>query len=191
MGNARNFAFWVVLLLLVLAIFNLFNGSANGLQSNEVSYSEFVTSVKSGDVRSVTLDGEQVRFRKPDGDFVAIKPADAEITNLLIDNNVPIQARPQEQSGFQTFLMSLLPILLLIGVWIYFMNRMQGGGKGGAMGFGKSKAKMLTEKHGRVTFDDVAGIDEAKEELEEIVEFLRNPQKFSRLGGKIPQRRLA
>merc|ERR1711960_115443 len=86
-----------------------------------------------------------------------------------------------------TFLLSLLPFLLLIGVWIYFMNRMQGGGKGGAMGFGKSKAKMLTEKHGRVTFDDVAGIDEAKEELEEIVEFLRNPQKFSRLGGKIPK----
>ena len=83
--------------------------------------------------------------------------------------------------------MSLLPFLLLIGVWVYFMNRMQGGGKGGAMGFGKSKAKMLTEKHGRVTFDDVAGIDEAKEELEEIVEFLRNPQKFSRLGGKIPK----
>ena len=84
-------------------------------------------------------------------------------------------------------LISLLPFVLLIGVWIYFMNRMQGGGKGGAMGFGKSKAKMLTEKHGRVTFDDVAGIDEAKEELEEIVEFLRNPQKFSRLGGKIPK----
>ena len=187
MGNARNFAFWVVLLLLVLAIFNLFNGSANGLQTNEVSYSDFVTSVRNGDVRSVMLDGEQVRFRRGDSDFLAIKPSDAEITNLLIDNNVPIQVRPQEQSGFQTFLMSLLPILLLIGVWIYFMNRMQGGGKGGAMGFGKSKAKMLTEKHGRVTFDDVAGIDEAKEELEEIVEFLRNPQKFSRLGGKIPK----
>mgnify|MGYP000017302232 CR=1 FL=1 len=98
----------------------------------------------------------------------------------------PLRAEQQQQSGFQTFLVSLLPFLLLIGVWIYFMNRMQWGGKGGAMGFGKSKAKMLTEKHGRVTFDDVAGIDEAKEELEEIVEFLRNPQKFSRLGGKIP-----
>jgi cell division protease FtsH len=84
-------------------------------------------------------------------------------------------------------LMTFLPFILLIGVWIFFMNRMQGGGKGGAMGFGKSRAKLLTEKHGRVTFDDVAGIDEAKEELEEIVEFLRNPQKFSRLGGKIPK----
>jgi cell division protease FtsH len=106
---------------------------------------------------------------------------------MLIDNNIPVRAEKQQQSTFQSFLLTLLPFLLLIGVWIYFMNRMQGGGKGGAMGFGKSKAKMLTEKHGRVTFDDVAGIDEAKEELEEIVEFLRNPQKFSRLGGKIPK----
>ncbi len=188
MGNVRNLAFWVVLMLLVLALFNLFSGSGNNLQSNEITYSEFVRSVQDGEVRNVTLDGEQVRFRKDDGaDYIAIKPEDAEITTLLIDNDVPVQARPQQQSGFQTFLMSLLPIVLLIGVWIYFMNRMQGGGKGGAMGFGKSKAKMLTEKHGRVTFDDVAGIDEAKEELEEIVEFLRNPQKFSRLGGKIPK----
>ncbi|WP_275290511.1 ATP-dependent zinc metalloprotease FtsH [Sulfitobacter mediterraneus] len=188
MGNVRNLAFWVVLLLLVLALFNLFSGSSGNLQSNEITYSEFVKSVQNGEVRQVTLDGEQVRFRKADGaEYVAIKPEDAEITTLLIDNEVPVKATPQEQSGFQTFLMSLLPIVLLIGVWIYFMNRMQGGGKGGAMGFGKSKAKMLTEKHGRVTFDDVAGIDEAKEELEEIVEFLRNPQKFSRLGGKIPK----
>lgn len=184
----RNFAFWVVLLLLVLALFNLFSGSNNSLQSNEISYSDFVGAVQSGEVRNVTLDGEQVRFRKTDGaDYIVIKPDDANITTLLIDNNVAVKATPQQQSGFQTFLMSLLPIVLLIGVWIYFMNRMQGGGKGGAMGFGKSKAKMLTEKHGRVTFDDVAGIDEAKEELEEIVEFLRNPQKFSRLGGKIPK----
>jgi cell division protease FtsH len=188
LGNARNIAFWVVLFLLILALFNLFSGTGNTLQSRELSYSEFVDKVEGGEVTNVTLDGEQVRFKTNDGtDFVAIKPEDAEITTLLIDNNIPVKAEQQEQSGFQTFLMSLLPFLLLIGVWVYFMNRMQGGGKGGAMGFGKSKAKMLTEKHGRVTFDDVAGIDEAKEELEEIVEFLRNPQKFSRLGGKIPK----
>jgi cell division protease FtsH len=188
LGNMRNLAFWVVLMLLVLALFNLFSGSTGGLQSREISYSEFVTAVEAGDVRNVTLDGEQVRFRRADGsDYVTIRPEDAEVTKLLMANDIPVRAEPQQQSGFQTFLMSLLPILLLIGVWIYFMNRMQGGGKGGAMGFGKSKAKMLTEKHGRVTFDDVAGIDEAKEELEEIVEFLRNPQKFSRLGGKIPK----
>ena len=188
MGNARNIAFWVVLFLLILALFNLFSGGTTTMQSREISYSEFVRSVEDQKVSSVTLDGEEVRFRTDDGqDFVAIKPEDAEITQLLIENNVPVKAEQQEQSGFQSFLLSLLPFLLLIGVWIYFMNRMQGGGKGGAMGFGKSKAKLLTEKHGRVTFDDVAGIDEAKEELEEIVEFLRNPQKFSRLGGKIPK----
>ena len=188
MGNARNIAFWVVLFLLILALFNLFSGSGNTLQSQNISYSEFVRSVESGQVTRATLDGEQIRYRGADGrDYVTIKPEDAEVTNLLIANDVPVTAESQRQSGFQTFILSLLPFLLLIGVWIYFMNRMQGGGKGGAMGFGKSKAKLLTEKHGRVTFDDVAGIDEAKEELEEIVEFLRNPQKFSRLGGKIPK----
>lgn len=188
MGNARNFAFWVVLLLLVLALFNLFNGSSSNLQSREKSYSDFITDVDSGKVTAVTLDGEQVRFTTTDGQsYVSIKPGDTEVTTLLIENNIPVRAEKQQQSGLQSFLVTLLPFVLLIGVWVYFMNRMQGGGKGGAMGFGKSKAKMLTEKQGRVTFDDVAGIDEAKEELEEIVEFLRNPQKFSRLGGKIPK----
>ncbi len=188
MGNARNIAFWLVLFLLVLALFNLFSGSGGALQSQSVKYSEFVAAVKDDSVTNVTLDGENVTFRKTDGkDYSTIKPADADVTQTLIDEGIPVTAKPQQESGFQTFLLSLLPFLLLIGVWIYFMNRMQGGGKGGAMGFGKSKAKMLTEKHGRVTFDDVAGIDEAKEELEEIVEFLRNPQKFSRLGGQIPK----
>ncbi|MDP5335691.1 MAG: ATP-dependent metallopeptidase FtsH/Yme1/Tma family protein, partial [Paracoccaceae bacterium] len=188
MGNARNIAFWVVLFLLILALFNLFSGSGNTLQSQNISYSEFVRAVENEQVSRATLDGEQIRYRSTDGrDYVTIKPEDAQVTDLLIANNVPVTAESQQQSGFQTFILSLLPFLLLIGVWVYFMNRMQGGGKGGAMGFGKSKAKLLTEKHGRVTFDDVAGIDEAKEELEEIVEFLRNPQKFSRLGGKIPK----
>ena len=188
MGNARNIAFWLVLFLLILALFNLFSGSGNTLQSRSVPYSEFVAAVDAGSVSQVTLDGEMVRYRTTDGtDYTTIRPEDAEITQRLIDQGVPVKAESQQQSGFQTFIVSLLPFLLLIGVWVYFMNRMQGGGKGGAMGFGKSKAKILTEKHGRVTFDDVAGIDEAKEELEEIVEFLRNPQKFSRLGGKIPK----
>ncbi len=188
MGNARNIAFWVVLFLLILALFNLFSGSGSTMQSRERTYSDFVSAVEAGQVSTVTLDGEQVRFTTSDGQsYVTIKPGDAEVTSMLIENNIPVRAEKQEQSGFQSFLITLLPFLLLIGVWVYFMNRMQGGGKGGAMGFGKSKAKMLTEKHGRVTFDDVAGIDEAKEELEEIVEFLRNPQKFSRLGGKIPK----
>jgi cell division protease FtsH len=177
-----------VLFLLILALFNLFSGDSSSLQSRESSYSDFVASVEAGQVQNVVIDGEKLRYQTQDGSSsTTILPADAEVTKLLTDKGIDVRAESQETSGLQAFLVSLLPFLLLIGVWIYFMNRMQGGGKGGAMGFGKSKAKMLTEKHGRVTFDDVAGIDEAKEELEEIVEFLRNPQKFSRLGGKIPK----
>ena len=188
MGNVRNIAFWVVLFLLILALFNLFSGGQSSMATNTRSYSDFVAAVDAGTVAQVTLDGEEIRFRGTDGrDYVAIMPADAGVTDMLIARDIPVSARSQQQSGLTAFILSLLPFLLLIGVWVYFMNRMQGGGRGGAMGFGKSRAKLLTEKHGRVTFDDVAGIDEAKEELEEIVEFLRNPQKFSRLGGKIPK----
>ena len=188
MGNARNIVFWVVLFLLIVSLFNIFSGGSNSLQASSRNYSEFVSAVDNGTVTEVTIDGEKLLYTAADGrTYVTIKPSDANITNELLDKGIPVRAESQEQSTFQAFLLSLLPFLLLIGVWIYFMNRMQGGGRGGAMGFGKSKAKLLTEKQGRVTFDDVAGIDEAKEELEEIVEFLRNPQKFSRLGGKIPK----
>ena len=188
MGNARSIAFWVVLFLLILALFNLISGDQTTSSSREITYSDFVNQVERGEVSQVTVDGEQVVFTGSDGNrYVTIKPEDDQFTERLIENDVVIQAERQEQSGLSTILISFLPFILLIGVWIYFMNRMQGGGRGGAMGFGKSKAKLLTEKHGRVTFDDVAGIDEAKEDLEEIVEFLRNPQKFSRLGGKIPK----
>jgi cell division protease FtsH len=188
LGNARNLAFWVVLFVLVISLFNLFGNGQGATQTNEKSYSEFVQAVEAGAVVDARIDGEKLYYRGSDNRTNSTTlPPDAEVTNLLLDNGVTLTAESQTQSGLTTFLVSLLPFLLLIGVWIYFMNRMQGGGKGGAMGFGKSKAKMLTEKSGRVTFDDVAGIDEAKEELEEIVEFLRNPQKFSRLGGKIPK----
>ncbi len=188
MNNARNIAFWVVLFLLILALFNLISGGQSTMATSSVSYSDFVDRVEGGDVSSATIDGEQITFRGGDGrEYVTIQPEGANTTDLLVENDIDFSAQRQEQSGFVTVLMTFLPFLLLIGVWIYFMNRMQGGGRGGAMGFGKSRAKLLTEKHGRVTFDDVAGIDEAKEELEEIVEFLRNPQKFSRLGGKIPK----
>jgi cell division protease FtsH len=188
LGNNRNLAFWVVLFLMIVVLFNVFSSGSGGMQSREISYSEFVANVENGSIDSVTLDGEKVSFIGGDKrEYYTIRPGDADVTDLLIQNEVAIRAEQQETSGLQAFLVSLLPFLLLIGVWIYFMNRMQGGGRGGAMGFGKSKAKLLTEKQGRVTFDDVAGSDEAKEELEEIVEFLRNPQKFSRLGGKIPK----
>ena len=188
MNNARSIAFWVVLFLLILALFNLISGGQSTMSQRSVSYSDFVERVEGGEVSNATIDGERIIFRGADGnDYVTIQPEGAGATDLLVDNDVSFRAEPQEQSGFVTILMTFLPFLLLIGVWFYFMNRMQGGGRGGAMGFGKSRAKLLTEKHGRVTFDDVAGIDEAKDELEEIVEFLRNPQKFSRLGGKIPK----
>jgi cell division protease FtsH len=188
LGNARNLAFWVVLFVLVISLFNLFGNGQTAQQSNEKSYSEFVQAVDSGSMVEARIDGEKLFYRGSDNrSYMTIIPADADVTNLLIESGVSLTAEAQEQSGLATFLVGLLPFLLLIGVWIYFMNRMQGGGKGGAMGFGKSRAKLLTEKQGRVTFDDVAGIDEAKEELEEIVEFLRNPQKYSRLGGKIPK----
>ncbi|MEM9432737.1 MAG: ATP-dependent zinc metalloprotease FtsH [Pseudomonadota bacterium] len=187
MGNARNIAFWVVLFLLILALFNLFNGGQTTSASRSIPYSDFIERVERGEVSSVTLNGEQIIIYSGDQQYSTIRPDGVDVTPSLLDNNVTIEAKPQEQSGILTYVGTLLPFLIIIGIWIFFMNRMQGGGKGGAMGFGKSRAKLLTEKHGRVTFDDVAGIDEAKDELEEIVEFLRNPQKFSRLGGKIPK----
>ncbi len=188
MNNARNIAFWVVLLLLILALFNLFSGGQSTLSSRTLTYTDFIEMVDTDKVASVTLDGERVVLKTRDGNtYTTIKPEGEVLTDKLIAKGVDVQATVQEESGFMSILSLWLPFLLLIGIWIFFMNRMQGGGRGGAMGFGKSRAKLLTEKQGRVTFDDVAGIDEAKEELEEIVEFLRNPQKFSRLGGKIPK----
>ena len=187
MGNARNIAFWVVLFLLILALFNAFSGGQTSA-ARSVSYSEFIAQVDAGQVATVTLDGERVIVAAKDGSrYATVAPGDASLSDRLVAKGIEVRAEPQEQSGLMSLLISFLPFVVLIGIWIFFMNRMQGGGKGGAMGFGKSRAKLLTEKQGRVTFDDVAGIDEAKEELEEIVEFLRNPQKFSRLGGKIPK----
>jgi cell division protease FtsH len=179
--------FWIVLFLMVLGLFNIFSGAPAATRGNSQNYTQFVAAVEAGQVTDVTIDGENVTYIVGGANFTTIKPEDAEITNLLVEADVPVTAISQETSLIQSLLITLFPFVLLIGVWVYFMNKMQGGGKGGAMGFGKSKAKLLTEKNGRVTFDDVAGIDEAKEELEEIVEFLRNPQKFSRLGGKIPK----
>ncbi|PVH29355.1 ATP-dependent zinc metalloprotease FtsH [Pararhodobacter oceanensis] len=188
MGNARNFAFWIVLFFLMIVLFTLFNNGGSTTSGRTVGYSDFLQRVEAGDVSRVVIDGETLQVTDSSGQvYSTIRPAGENPTERLIDSNVAVEARPQERSGLMSAISVWLPFLLLIGVWIFFMNRMQGGGKGGAMGFGKSKAKLLTEKSGRVTFDDVAGIDEAKEELEEIVEFLRTPQKFSRLGGKIPK----
>jgi len=187
-GNTKNIAFWIILFLLMVALFNVFSNGSRTSMGREISYSDFLNRVEAGQVAAVRLDGERVFVTSVDGAaFQTIQPRGNDVIPDLREHNVEIQAAPQEQSGFMSALGLWLPFLLLIGVWIFFMNRMQGGGRGGAMGFGKSKAKLLTEKSGKVTFNDVAGIDEAKEELEEIVEFLRDPQKFSRLGGKIPK----
>ena len=188
MNSTKNIAFWVILFLLMIALFQIFSTGQGTSSARDLSFSEFLNQVENGNVASVRLDGEKVYIKGTDNvDYLTVRPSGSDILPDLRAADVEIIASPQETSSFMATLALWLPFLLLIGVWIFFMNRMQGGGRGGAMGFGKSRAKLLTEKSGRVTFDDVAGIDEAKEELEEIVEFLRDPQKFSRLGGKIPK----
>ncbi|HSF63654.1 MAG TPA: ATP-dependent metallopeptidase FtsH/Yme1/Tma family protein, partial [Paracoccaceae bacterium] len=152
MGNARNIAFWVVLFVLILALFNLFSGGQSTMSSRTISYSDFMARVEADQVSSVILDGERVLIRGADGNqYVAIKPVGEEIAQSLIARGIDVRAEAQEQSGIFSLISLWLPFLVLIGIWIFFMNRMQGGGRGGAMGFGKSRAKLLTEKHGRVT----------------------------------------
>ncbi|MEL7214325.1 MAG: ATP-dependent metallopeptidase FtsH/Yme1/Tma family protein, partial [Pseudomonadota bacterium] len=137
MGNSKNLAFWLVVFLLVVALFQVFNASSSSTSSDEVSYSEFLNRVDTGQVVSVRLDGEQVLFRGTDArQYMTVRPLESDLTPILRDANVEISAQPQEQSGFLSTLIVWLPFLLLIGVWIYFMNRMQGGRGGGAMGFG-------------------------------------------------------
>ncbi|MEL7464279.1 MAG: ATP-dependent zinc metalloprotease FtsH [Pseudomonadota bacterium] len=187
MGNAKNIAFWAVAILLLVALFNVFSEGASRSNSGEIAFSDFLNRVENGQVREVVIDGEKVTGRLGDNTrFTTYQPMGADIMGDLRAHDVAVNVEPQQQGGLLSTLGFWLPMLIIFGIWIFFLNRMQGGGRG-AMGFGKSKAKLLTEKTGKVTFDDVAGIDEAKEELEEIVEFLKDPQKYSRLGGKIPK----
>jgi len=188
--NFRNFALWAIIALLLIALFNMFQEPTERANARDISYSQFLQDVDSGRIREVTIMGERISgvYTENGSAFQTYSPGDTGMVQRLEDANVAITARPEVDSSNTLFgyLISWLPILLILGVWIFFMRQMQGGSRG-AMGFGKSKAKLLTEAHGRVTFEDVAGVDEAKEDLEEIVEFLRDPQKFQRLGGRIPR----
>lgn len=184
----KNMVLWVVIALLVVALFNIFSDSPTRETGSSLPYSTFLTEVENSKVTEVTIQGHNIKGKTSDGRaFTTYAPEDSTLVSKLNSHGVIINAAPKEEgSMLMTTLLSWFPMLLLIGVWIFFMRQMQGGG-GKAMGFGKSKAKLLTEKHGRVTFEDVAGIEEAKEELEEVVDFLRSPQKYQRLGGKIPK----
>ncbi len=187
--NFRNFAIWLVILFMLMGLFQVFQTSTRSIAVADKSYSQFVTDVDAGSVRSVTITNDVISGVLSDGSkFETVIPQGADIVSRLENRGVQITARAPESSPFWGVLLSSwLPFLVIIGVWFFFIRQMQGGGRGGAMGFGKSRAKLLTEAQGKITFEDVAGVDEAKQDLEEIVEFLRDPGKFQRLGGKIPR----
>jgi cell division protease FtsH len=188
--NYRNLALWAIIAVLLIALFNLFQTPQTRGATSEVAYSEFLSDLSSGRVKTVTIAGHRISGTYIDNNagFQTYSPGDPSLVSKLEQKGVTINARPENDGSGSIFsaLIGWLPMLLILGVWIFFMRQMQSG-SGRAMGFGKSKAKLLTEAHGRVTFGDVAGVDEAKEDLVEIVDYLRDPQKFQRLGGKIPR----
>jgi cell division protease FtsH len=188
-ANLRNFALWVIIVLLLLALFTLFQNPGQRTSSQDISFSQLLTEVDANHVRDVVIQGPEIHGTFTNGSsFQTYAPSDPTLVKRLYDGKVSITAKPPGDNvpWFVSLLVSWLPFIALIGVWIFLSRQMQGGA-GKAMGFGKSRAKMLTEAHGRVTFEDVAGVDEAKQDLQEIVEFLRDPGKFQRLGGRIPR----
>ncbi|MGH6816659.1 MAG: ATP-dependent metallopeptidase FtsH/Yme1/Tma family protein, partial [Hyphomicrobiaceae bacterium] len=188
--NLRNFVIWVIIALLLVALFNLFQNPGSSRRGSDIPYSEFLNHVETKSISEVLIQGNRLSgsFRDGGTKFQTYAPSDPTLVERLRKADVKIQVRPtdDEVPSFLSVLVSWFPMLLLIAVWIFFMRQMQSG-SGRAMGFGKSKARLLTERQGRVTFEDVAGVDEAKQDLQEIVEFLRDPQKFQRLGGRIPR----
>jgi cell division protease FtsH len=188
-ANLRNFALWVIIVLLLLALFTLFQNPGQRASSQDISFSQLLTEVDANHVRDVVIQGPEIHGTFTNGSsFQTYAPNDPTLVSRLYNGKVSITAKPPGDNvpWFVSLLVSWLPFIALIGVWIFLSRQMQGGA-GKAMGFGKSRAKMLTEAHGRVTFDDVAGVDEAKQDLQEIVEFLRDPGKYQRLGGRIPR----
>ena len=188
-ANLRNFALWVIIVLLLLALFTLFQNPGQRASSQDISFSQLLSEVDQNHVRDVVIQGPEIHGTFTNGSsFQTYAPNDPTLVKRLYDGKVSITAKPPGDNvpWFVSLLVSWLPFIALIGVWIFLSRQMQGGA-GKAMGFGKSRAKMLTEAHGRVTFEDVAGVDEAKQDLQEIVEFLRDPGKFQRLGGRIPR----
>jgi cell division protease FtsH len=188
-ANLRNFALWVIIVLLLLALFTLFQNPGQRASSQDISFSQLLTEVDANHVRDVVIQGPEIHGTFNNGSsFQTYAPNDPTLVSRLYNGKVSITAKPPGDNvpWFVSLLVSWLPFIALIGVWIFLSRQMQGGA-GKAMGFGKSRAKMLTEAHGRVTFEDVAGVDEAKQDLQEIVEFLRDPGKYQRLGGRIPR----
>ncbi|HLN09042.1 MAG TPA: ATP-dependent zinc metalloprotease FtsH [Xanthobacteraceae bacterium] len=188
-ANLRNFALWVIIVLLLLALFTLFQNPGQRTTSTDISFSQLLNEVEQGRVHDVVIQGPEIHGTFGDGrTFQTYAPSDPTLVSRLYNKGVSISAKPQQDPvpWFVSLLVSWLPFIALIGVWIFLSRQMQGAG-GKALGFGKSRAKLLTEAHGRVTFEDVAGVDEAKQDLQEIVEFLRDPGKFQRLGGRIPR----
>jgi cell division protease FtsH len=188
-ANLRNFALWVIIVLLLLALFTVFQNPGQRSVSQDISFSQLLNDVDQGKVRDVVIQGPEIHGTYTDGrGFNTYAPNDPTLVQRLYNKQVTITARPLQDNvpWFVSLLVSWLPFIALIGVWIFLSRQMQGAG-GKALGFGKSRAKLLTEAHGRVTFEDVAGVDEAKQDLQEIVEFLRDPGKFQRLGGRIPR----
>ena len=182
----KNLALWLVISLMVILLFNMFNHPTQTKQ--QTSYSDFLNAVAQGEVSQVTMQGNNILGKYKDGtSFRTFAPSDPNLIRDLRDKGVQISAKPAEESPwYMTILISWFPMLLLIAVWIFFMRQMQAGG-GKAMSFGKSRARLISDSARKVTFADVAGIEEAKEELEEIIEFLRDPKKFTKLGGRIPK----
>ncbi len=188
-ANLRNFALWVIIVLLLLALFTLFQNPGQRTSAQDISFSQLLSEVDQGRVRDVLIQGPEIHGTFANGTaFSTYAPNDPGLVQKLYNKGVSITARPLTDNvpWFVSLLVSWLPFIALIGVWVFLSRQMQGGA-GKAMGFGKSRAKLLTESHGRVTFEDVAGVDEAKQDLTEIVEFLRDPGKFQRLGGRIPR----